>query len=303
MAIAARAGLAPEVKGMLLTLFAMGCFGSMDGISKTLVQHYPAPLVLWLRHLLAVPIVLIFFGRGPIRLRLVSRALPLQALRAAILALQMGLVLVAFRQMQLVDVQAILAATPLLITALSQPMLGEQVGWRRWLAVVVGFAGVLIILRPGVEAIHPMTLLVLFCVVLYAFYNILTRQVGRVDTPETSFTIQILIASGLLTLVGPFFWVPFSPFDWLLVTALGALGALGHYCLVRALTLAPVVVVQPFTYTLLLWEVVIGYVVFGDLPDRYTVGGVLVVAGAGIYAVWREHQVKQHMATLPSDSS
>ncbi len=302
MATYARAGLTPEVRGILLTLFAMGCFGSMDGISKVLVQHYPAPLVLWLRHLLAVPIVLLLLGRRtPLRRRLVSRAPFLQLLRATILAVEMGLVLVAFRRMPLADVQAILAVTPLVVTALSVPVLGERVGWRRWLAVVVGFAGVLVMLRPGLTTVHPLALLVLLCAVMYALYNVLTRRVVRVDTAETSFTLQILIAAGILTLVGPFYWAPLSAFQWLLVSGLAALGALGHYCLVRALTLAPVVVVQPFTYTLLLWEVVIGYLVFGDLPDRFTVIGVLVVAGAGIYAVWREHRVKQSLAILPSD--
>ncbi len=302
MAVAARAGLTPEVRGILLTLFAMGCFGSMDGISKVLVQHYPAPLVLWLRHLLAVPIVLVLLGGGRgLGRRLVTRAPLLQFVRATILAVEMGLVLVAFRQMPLADAQSILAVAPLLVTALSVPLLGEKVGWRRWVAVLVGFLGVLIMLRPGFTTVQPLALLVLLCAAMYAVYNVLTRRVARVDLPQTSFLLQILIAATLLTFVGPFFWVPLSPLHWVLVTALAALGALGHYCLVRALTMAPVVVVQPFTYTLLLYEVVIGYLVFGDLPDRFTVAGVLVVVGAGIYAVWREHQVKQTLAILPSD--
>jgi drug/metabolite transporter (DMT)-like permease len=301
MAVAARAGPAPEVRGILLVLFAMGCFGSMDGISKVLVHYYPAPLVLWLRHLVAVPIVLLLLGRGAGARRPFSRAPFLQLLRASILAVEMGLVLVAFRQMQLADVQAILAVGPLLITALSLPILGERVGWRRWAAVLVGFLGVLVLLRPGFTAVHPLALMVLLCAAMYAVYNVLTRLVARVDPPETSFLLQILIAAGLLTLVGPFYWVPVSAFHWLLVVGLAALGALGHYCLVRALTLAPVVLVQPFTYTLLLWAVVIGYLVFGDLPDRWTVAGALVVVGAGIYTVWREHRVRQALATLPSD--
>jgi drug/metabolite transporter (DMT)-like permease len=271
----------------------MGCFGTMDAISKFLVQHYPAPFVLWMRHIAAVPLVLLFVaGRHPLRVMRSSRPW-LQLLRISILIVEMTLVVAAFRTMPLADIHAILAVTPLIVTALSVPMLGERVGWRRWLAVLLGFLGVLVILRPGMVEMHPAALVALFCTVLYAIYNILTRMVASADSPETSFLLQTVVGAFLLTLVGPFFWITPPLAHLPLVLALAALGATGHYLLVRALSLAPAVVVQPFTYTLLVWAVIIGYVVFGNLPDLWTILGAVIVVGAGIYTAWREHQRRQ----------
>ena len=165
--------LGPELRGILLTLLAMGLFGCMDGISKFLVAHYPPTLVLWLRHVAAVPVAfLILARRHPTRL-LRPRAPGLQLTRIVLLVVEMNLVLVAFRVMPLADTQAILAATPLLVTALSVPFLGERVGWRRWLACAVGFVGVLIVVRPGLGVLQPGAIVALVAACLYAIYNVL----------------------------------------------------------------------------------------------------------------------------------
>jgi len=278
-----------ELRGIALTVFAMACFGAMDGISKHLVTHHPAPLVLWLRHLAALPLVLLVLGPAGVRRNLRSTRPWLQIGRTALLVVEMGIVLLCFRALPLADVHAVLAATPLIVTALSVPLLGERVGWRRWTAVAVGFSGVLVIIRPGFAEVHPALLLAALAALMYALYNILTRLAGTADPPETSFLWQTVVAACLLSLVGPFFWEPLTPFEWVLLGGLATLGATGHYCLVRALAHAPAVVIQPFSYTMLVWAVVIGYLVFGDLPDRWTVTGALVVVGAGCYAAWREH--------------
>ena len=282
--------LRPELRGVLLTLLAMGLFGCMDGISKVLVTHYPPTLVLWLRHLTAVPVAfLILARRHPLRL-LRPRAPWLQSARIVLLVVEMNLVLFAFRVMPLADAQAILAATPLLVTALSAPFLGERIGWRRWLAVVMGFVGVLIIVRPGLAVLRPGAAVCVAASCLYAIYNLLTRRVAAIDPAETSFLLQITAAAVLLSLVGPFFWVTPAAEHWPLILAQATLGALGHLCLVRALTVAPAVVVQPFAYTLLLYEIAIGYLLFGDVPDRFTLLGAAVVVIAGIYAALRTHK-------------
>jgi len=211
------------------------------------------------------------------------------AASTALLVVEMGIVLLCFRALPLADVHAVLAATPLIVTALSVPLLGERVGWRRWTAVAVGFSGVLVIIRPGFAEVHPALLLAALAALMYALYNILTRLAGTADPPQTSFLWQTVVAAFLLSLVGPFYWQPLTAAEWGLLAALATLGATGHYCLVRALAHAPAVVIQPFSYTMLVWAVVIGYLVFGDLPDRWTVTGALVVVGAGCYAAWREH--------------
>lgn len=295
----AAAGPAPlvrsDLRGIALAVFAMACFGAMDGISKHLVTHHPAPLVLWLRHLAALPLVLLVLGPSGVRRHLRSTRPWLQVGRTTLLVVEMGIVLLCFRALPLADVHAVLAATPLIVTALSVPLLGERVGWRRWTAVAVGFSGVLVIIRPGFALVDPALLLAALASAMYALYNILTRLAGMHDAPQTSFLWQTVVAAVLLSLVGPFFWQPLSPAEWVLLAALATLGATGHYCLVRALAHAPAVVIQPFSYTMLVWAVLIGYLVFGDLPDRWTVAGALVVVAAGCYAAWRE-QVRARAA-------
>lgn len=291
-------GSGAELQGIGLALLAMACFGAMDGISKILVTAYPAPLVLWLRHLAAVPIVLAIMGPRRAARHARSARPALQLGRTALLVVEMGIVLLCFRALPLADVHAVLALTPLLVTALSVPLLGERVGWRRWTAVAFGFLGILLILRPGLGVVHPAALLALLASAMYALYNILTRLAALADPPETSFLWQTVAGAALLTLAGPFFWTSFAPVHWLLLAALASLGAFGHYCLVKALARVPAVVVQPFAYTMLVWAVVIGYLVFGDLPDRWTVLGALVVVGAGCYAAWRERVRSRAAAPL-----
>jgi drug/metabolite transporter (DMT)-like permease len=297
------ARLGPELRGVLLTLLAMGLFGAMDGISKFLVSQYPPVLVLWLRHVAAVPVAFLLLagpGRGPLRLLRSGRP-GLQLARAALLVVEMGLVLVAFRAMPLAEAQAIMAATPLLVTALSVPLLGERVGWRRWLAVACGFLGVLVILRPGLDVLRPGALPALAATLLYAAYNIMTRRVAAVDQAETTFLLQTVIGAALLSLVGPFLWVTPAVRHWPLIAAQATLGALGHLCLVRALTVAPAVVVQPFTYTLLVYAAVIGFLAFGDVPDAATLVGSAIIVAAGVYAALRTH--RRAAAAASTDAS
>jgi drug/metabolite transporter (DMT)-like permease len=282
---------APELAGILLTLLAMGMFGTMDGLSKTLVQSYPAQLVLWLRYLMALPlVVLVLAPRHPLVAMRQTRAFKLQFLRCLLLVTETGLVIRAFKTMPLANAHSIFAVTPLVVTALSFFFLGEQVGWRRWVAVLVGFIGVLVILRPGIAPLGLDMLYVCVAMLLYATYMVLTRLVARVDAADTSYLLQSVVMVVMLSLMGPFFLAPIAFKHVPLLVLLGVLGAAGHYCLVRALALAPAVVVQPFTYTLLLWAVVIGYLFFGDLPDIWTGVGASLVVGAGLYAAWREHR-------------
>lgn len=291
------AALPPELVGILLTLLAMCMFATLDGFSKTLVQHYPPLFVLWLRYMLALPVVILVLApRQPVRAIMATRALPLQALRCLLLVVETGFVVRAYKTMPIANAHSIFAVTPLVVTALSAVFLKEPVGWRRWLAVGVGFLGVLVILRPGVVPLRQDTLFIVTAMLLYACYMVLTRLASRVDEANTSYLVQSVLMAAMLSLVGPFFWVPVAFVHLPLLIALGVLGAAGHYCLVRALTLAPAVIVQPFTYTMLLWAVVIGYLFFGDLPDLWTGVGAAIVVSAGLYAAWREHRRAQQAA-------
>jgi drug/metabolite transporter (DMT)-like permease len=281
-----------ELRGILVTLAAMLLFGLMDAGSKFLSTRYPVPQILWLRYVFTVPLLLLVLAPRGLAGRLRSARPRLQVGRALLLVVEIGLVVWCFGQLPLADVHAVLALTALAVTALSVPLLGEQVGPRRWAAVGAGFLGVLVILRPGLGVVHPAALVALASVLLYALYQVLTRMVGRVDAAETSLLWQLVVGSLALSFIVPFAWrTPAVP-HWPLFVVVAALGGLGHYCMIKALQLAPAVIVQPFSYTLLLWAVVIGYVGFGDLPDRWTLLGATVIVAAGTYTAVREHRLR-----------
>ena len=281
-----------ELRGILLALAAVLMFGLMDAGSKFLSTRYPTPEIIWLRYVLTIPMALVVLAPRGLGRTLRSARPWLQVLRSVLLVIEIGLVVWCFGQLPLADVHSVLALTPLAVTALSVPLLGEKVGVRRWAAVGVGFLGVLVVLRPGLGVVQPASLVALAAVLLYALYQVLTRLVGRVDGAETSLLWQLGIGAALASFVVPFAWRTPMPVHWPVIFLVAALGGVAHYAMIRALQLAPAAVIQPFTYTLLLWAVVIGYVGFGDLPDRWTLIGAAAIVGAGVYTAIREHRLR-----------
>jgi drug/metabolite transporter (DMT)-like permease len=282
-----------EIRGVLAALLAMAMFGLMDGASKFLAEAgYSPAQILFLRYLFSVPVALMIVA--PVGLRVASRTHRpfFQLGRVIVLLVEMAMVLMAFRAMPLADAHALFSATPLLVTALSIPLLGERVGPRRWAAVLVGFAGVLIIIRPGLVALHPGVVPALVSVGLYALYQVMTRIVARVDRAETIFLFQIVVGAALLLPLAPWVWVTPPLGHWPLFLLLAGLGAAGHLLLIRALALAPAVLLQPFSYTMLIWAVLFGWLLFGDVPDRWTLLGAAIVIAAGIYTAVREQRLR-----------
>jgi drug/metabolite transporter (DMT)-like permease len=292
--VAAAAGRlrSAEWRGIVLALSAMLLFGLMDAASKFLSARYPTPQIIWLRYVFTIPMVLAVLAPRGLGRCLRSARPGLQVLRSVLLVTEIGLVVWCFGRLPLADVHAVLALTPLAVTALSVPVLGERVGLRRWAAVAVGFAGVLIILRPGLGVVQPAALVALASVLLYGLYQVLTRLIGRVDSAETSLIWQLAVGAALASFVVPLAWRTPLLEHWPVFVVVAALGGVAHYCMIRALQLAPAAVIQPFTYTLLLWAVVIGYVGFGDLPDRWTLLGGAAIVGAGLYTAVREHRLR-----------
>lgn len=283
---------AGELRGILLALTAMLLFGLMDAASKYLSARYPTAQIIWLRYVFTIPMVLLVLWPGGIGRSLRSARPRLQVFRSCLLVLEIGLVVWCFGRMPLADVHAMLALTPLAVTALSVPLLGERVGPRRWAAVAVGFCGVMVILRPGLGVMQPAAIVALVSVLLYGLYQVLTRMVGRSDSAQTSLLWQLVVGALLASLVVPFAWKTPEPQHWPLFVLVAALGGAAHYSMIRALQLTPAAVIQPFSYTLLLWAVIIGYVGFGDLPDRWTLLGAALIVGAGVYTALREHRLR-----------
>lgn len=259
----------------------------MDAGSKILTASYPVVQILWFRYVLFVIVAYCLMKRvgGGVDWRRPW----LQLSRGLLLVTQMALIVFAFSRMALADVQAILAITPLMVTALSVPVLGERVGPLRWSAVGVAFVGMLVILRPGLGVLQPATLLVLLAALIGSIYLVLTRVAGRTDAPEVSLFWLAITGFAVLCAIVPFFWkIPVNVTDWGLLFLVAVLGIIGHFCLIKAFQLAEASVLQPYIYSGLIGAIVVGYVVFGDLPDLPTLIGALIIVGSGLYVFARE---------------
>jgi drug/metabolite transporter (DMT)-like permease len=273
-------------RGIALMVLAMGMLAVMDAASKYLATRYAVPQILAVRFWIFLGFAVAVAGplRVPTLLR--SRTPWRQLARSLIIVVEVGVFVLAFRHLPLADVHAVAGIAPLLVTALAVPMLGERVGPRRWTAVAVGFAGLLLILRPGFGEADPALLIPFGGAFLWAVYQIVTRQVSH-DAPATSMLYMAAVGALVMSCQAPFVWIPPGAFDWAMLVLLGLVGSVGHFLFILAFRAAPASLLQPFHYMALLWATLIGWLVFGDLPDGWTVAGGLVIAGSGIYAILR----------------
>ena len=273
--------------GIAIVLLGVFMFACVDTLNKVLGQSHSIAQILWVRFLIFVPIALALSYRRNGGLTWRSQRPLLQGARAALLVIEMGFFVAALKYLPLADVQAIAASAPLMVVALSVPFLGEKVGWRRWSAVAVGFAGVLIIVRPGFESMSTGTILTLIGTAMWAVYQILLRIVGRYDPAPTTALWTAVIGLAMTSMVVPFHWTAPTPLGWFLLLLIGILGAAGHTVFMKAFTLAPASALQPFTYTQLVLVTFLGWLVFNDLPDGWTVAGASLIVAAGLYSIYR----------------
>jgi drug/metabolite transporter (DMT)-like permease len=184
-------------------------------------------------------------------------------------------------------------STPFLVAILAGPLLGEWIGPRRWAAISIGFLGVILVMRPGLGGIHPAAALTVIGTFLYAIYLITTRVLSRTDSTATTVFYSNVVGLVGMSLALPFVWTtPKDPVVAVAMVAIGAFGALGHYLLIAAHRLAPAPILAPFIYSQLVWMVALGYLVFGDLPNRWTLLGASIVIASGLYLLFRERQLK-----------
>jgi len=213
----------------------------------------------------------------------------LQVVRALLLVCSTISNFLAFRYLQLDQALSILFSTPFLVAILAGPMLGEWIGWRRWVAILVGFAGVLLVTRPGAGGMHWAAFYSLASSVFYALYIVATRILSRSDTTDTTLFYSNLVGAVAMLPVLPFVWtMPDNPWLLFLMAIFGAFGSFGHYLLIAAHRLAPASVLAPFMYTQLVWATGFGYFVFGDVPNHWTLAGAAVVVASGLYLLHRE---------------
>lgn len=274
-----------------LTLGAMFAFAIMDGLSKALAGKHAIPQILWIRYILFTLLaVVVLRHQGLANVWRTERPW-LQGGRALLMVVENAVFVLAFKFLPLADVHAIAAASPLIVIALSVPMLGEKVGIRRWLAVTAGFLGVLLIVRPGFNDVGWPVLVALLGAFLWALYQVLVRLCAQTDKSETTWLWSAVIGLVATSFVGPFVWVPPDGMGWLMLLGIAALGSGAHLALIQAFGLAEAGALQPFSYTLLLWAAVVGFLAFGDVPDAWTLAGAAIILGSGLYA-WHRERVR-----------
>lgn len=270
---------------MLITTFL---FVSMDTVAKQLTAAYPVPQVVWARFAFHALFITLLMARG-LRARIVTRRPGLQVVRSALLMCTTILFFSGLRFLPLAECSAMVQVGPLIITALSVPLLGEQVGIRRWAGVAAGFIGAVIIIRPGGEAMHVAILLPLAAAMTNALYQITTRVLSRSDSVFTTLFYTPLIGTLLASAVVPLYWQMPDFKGWALMALLGLIGGVSHFTLIKAFTAVPAATVAPFGYTALIWATLSGLVFFGDFPDGWTIVGAVIIAGSGLYVLHREH--------------
>ncbi len=281
-------GEARTSTGILLSLGAYALFTLMDATVKVLGGRYPVVQVLFFNALFGfLAVALIAAVRGQLA-RLASPQWRLHLLRWLI-GLPGGLAIFwVYPRMPLADVYALLFAAPLFMTALSVPVLGERVGWRRWSAVLAGFAGIVIMLRPGSATLGLTALAALFGALVHACNMLLLRRMRGIDPPETfglwGNGLTILATAAAL----PWLWRTPSAPDLALHAAAGTIAGSGFLLLVQAHARAPVAVLAPFQYSQMIYGLAIGAVLFGDRPDPAVLVGALIVVASGLYIFHRE---------------
>lgn len=280
------------LNGIILIVLTLLLFASQDAITKHLAQLYPVPFFIMIRYwaFSAFGIALARWRAGSFRAAIRSNAPFLQIFRALLLVTEMGIFALSLRYLKLVESHALFACFPLMATLLAIPVLGEKVGWRRSLAVAAGFLGVLVILRPGLGVFQMAGLISLTAAFGFGLYHVLTRLVSRYDTPATSMLYMGLVGGIAVSLVGPFFWAEPSLADWGWIALLCLTGTAGHYMLIKALEFAEATTLQPFNYLHLVFAAIIGFLVFAELPDAFTVAGGGIVVASGLYVIWRERR-------------
>ncbi len=278
--------------GIALMIGATVVFALQDGISRHLAGAYNTYMVVMIRYWFFAAFVVALAARAHGGLGAAARTsqIRLQVFRGVLLVTEICVAVYSFTVLGLIESLAVFICYPLLVAALSGPVLGEQVGWRRWSAIGVGCIGVLIILQPGMGVFNPWAIIPLISAFMFALYALLTRYAARRDSAATSFFWTGIAGAVAMTAVGIWFWEPMARQDWYWMGALSLLGVTGHWLLIKCYEMAEASAVQPFAYFHLLWSAILGITIFGEVLRPAVVAGAALIVAAGLFTLWRERQ-------------
>jgi drug/metabolite transporter (DMT)-like permease len=284
---------APErrqrLTGIAFMCAALALFAVLDAMAKYLNAYMDTLEVVWARYISALVFALLIANPVKRPQLMVTRRPLLQVARSGLLLSSTLFNFSAFRYLQLDQAMSIVFSTPFLVAALAGPILGEWIGWRRWIAICVGFTGVLVVTQPTNPSMHYAVLLSFGAALSLAFYAIMTRMLARTDSNETTLFYSNMVGAAVMSLIVPFVWsTPSDPVVIFLMVVCGAFGTFGHYFLIIAHRYTPASILAPFIYTQLIWATTLGYLVFSDIPGPATLLGAGIVIVSGLYLIHRE---------------
>ena len=280
-----------RLRAIMMMCLAIVVFSCLDATAKYLISITKLPVmeIIWLRFAGHVVLAIIFFAPKNIPTLLKSSKPTQQWLRSLLMLGATAFNFAAVEYLRLDQTASIFFLTPLIVAALAGPILGEWIGWRRLFAITAGFWGVLLIVRPGFGGVHWAIFYSFAATISYALYNIWTRWLVAHD-PENVTQFYSPLAGFIIMAPFAFYhWVwSESPFIWLLIAGLGIFGGIGHWLLIKAHQTAPAPILAPFIYVGLIAMTILGYLIFGDVPDIWTLGGAVIIISSGLYLLYRE---------------
>ncbi|GAB4263074.1 MAG: DMT family transporter [Pararhodobacter sp.] len=278
-----------NILGAWLMVAVTFVFAMQDGISRYLAGEYNVFMVIMIRYWFFAAFVIAVATRkaGGFRNAARSHAPKAQLFRAVLLSTEILVAVAAFTILGLVESHAVFAAYPLIVAALSGPVLGERVGWRRWVAIGVGFIGVLVILQPGFGVFRIEALIPALAALMFAVYGLVTRWVSNHDSSAVSFFWTGTVGAVVTTAIGVFHWAPMASTDWLWMVLLCITSASSHFMLIRAYEVAEASAIQPLAYLQLVFASALGMMVFGETLRPNVALGAAIVVSAGLFTLWR----------------
>ena len=277
------------LRGIGLMMAAVFMFSSMDTLAKYMLQSYPMPGLMWARYMVHMTVMLVLLwprmGIGLLR----TQRPGLQILRGVLLVMSTMFFYFALRSLPLAEAAAISFVGPVLTTLLAGWLLKERASPRQWIAVVLGFSGVLIIIRPGGGLFTPAAVFPLCTALLFSIYQIVTRKLSGREHPYTTLFYTALVGGALTSFALPWGWQEPTWLQMIFITGIGVSGGYGHYLLIRAMEHATPTALAPFVYSQLVWSTLLAYIVFHDFPDSGSLLGMGVIVAAGLLAVnWKQ---------------
>ena len=269
-------------KGILLICAAVFLFASSDALSKYLTNFYPVVMVLWVRYVVHVSLMLVVLRPPSFKTLIVTQNPKLQIIRGLCMVNTNLMFISALHFIPLAEGTAIIYLSPLLVTAMSGPLLGERITRLQWIAVAIGFIGVLFIVRPGGSMFHPVALLALGAALSFSVYQIITRKLNHTDKSSTTNFISGLISALVTSVLLPFFWKTPTLYFALLMVLLGISALVSHLWMTKAYQHAKPSTLAPFSYTQLLFAGLIGYIFFNQIPDFMGLLGMLIIVAGGV---------------------